>query len=331
MNFSMEYRKNQEDQYLEMLNEQLRYIFSNLDEENFSDDISRKYARKDERFSIIEANTEKISWVIADGEKESEFSITPRMSELLSDNIVIEGIVKFTDLSGEGTTTIHGSNIVTGEISAEMIKGGTLAATTLSGGTITGTKIVGANITGGTIKAGEVNGSNYVGGVLDINGRLYADVNRTRIGDFFVSFNKAYHFQDIKYKFIVDAGVVNCVSVTTDSTGETYSDRRLKENIKQIDGEKAYQFIKNLRAVTYRRIDTGEDEVGFIAQEVEEELKKMDLDWPIVGENGYKTISYESFVPVIAAAVKWRANDKVRRKQNKTDRQFVERDTDNGN
>ena len=41
-------------------------------------------------------------------------------------NIELTGLVKFRDLSGEGTTEINGANIVTGTLSADKILGGTL-------------------------------------------------------------------------------------------------------------------------------------------------------------------------------------------------------------
>lgn len=294
--------------YLFSLNMQLRYMFSNIDpEENFADpDLN--YVRQDESFSIIEAGAKKISWILSDGESESSFSLSPKMIELLSENVKIEGLVKFTDLENEGSSIINGGNIATGTLKADIISGGTLEATTLSGGTITGTAINGAKITGTTITAGTTKGNSYVGGVLNIANRLYADSNRTRIGDFFASFNKAYHFQDILYSFIVDAGEVTCVSVTTTGTDETYSDRRLKENIETIPLDLAEWFIGKLRPVSYERIDTGEKEIGFIAQEVEGILKEKNLSWSLVGEhNDYKTIAYESFIPLITAAIQRKA------------------------
>lgn len=294
--------------YLFTLNMQLRYMFSNIDpEENFSDpDLN--YVRQDESFSIIEAGAEKISWILSDGESEGSFSLSPRMIELLSENVKIEGIVKFTDLEKEGSTVIHGGNITSGTLKADRIRGGTLEATTLTGGTITGTTINGATVTGTTITAGNVKGNSYVGGVLDIANRLYADVNRTRIGDFFVSFNQAYHFQDIKYTLEVTKGEVSCVSVTTTGTGETYSDRRMKENIETISPESAKWFIEALRPVSFNRTDINEPGIGFIAQEVEELLEKQGVSWSLTGEHkGYKTIAYESFIPIITAAIQRKA------------------------
>ena len=58
-----------------------------------------------------------------------------------SANITLSGLVKFTDLSTSGSTTINGSNITTGTINANLITTGTLSANRLNGGTITGSSI----------------------------------------------------------------------------------------------------------------------------------------------------------------------------------------------
>ncbi len=72
-----------------------------------------------------------------------------------SANITMNGLVKFTDLSNSGSTTINGSNITTGTIDASKvnvtnlnasnIKSGTITGRTISGGTITGTQITNGN------------------------------------------------------------------------------------------------------------------------------------------------------------------------------------------
>lgn len=58
-----------------------------------------------------------------------------------SANITLSGLVKFTDLSTRGSTTINGSNITTGTINADLITTGTLSANRLNGGTISGSSI----------------------------------------------------------------------------------------------------------------------------------------------------------------------------------------------
>lgn len=302
MKFNVKYDESGKiEDYLFLLNEQLKYMFSNIDDENFSEDLSKRYVRKDKNFSIVEANARKISWVIKEN-NEGGFTLSKRAIELFSKDIKIEGAVKFSDLSGNKTTEIHAGNIKTGKISADRIRGGTLNGVTLNGSRIISTTINSANVYGTKINAGNIIGTKFSGGTLNF-GKLYADSNRTRIGDFFCSFNKTYNFQDIKYTFVVQRGDVHLVRVTTTSTGNTYSDARMKKNVKEIK-EEASEFIKRLNPVTFTRKDTKEEGIGFIAQEVEELLNEMGLEWSITNENGdYKTIGYESFVPIITAAV----------------------------
>lgn len=307
MKFTINYTAGDDEKkirdYLFMLNEQLRYMFSNIDpEENFSESLN--YIKNDMSFSIIENAAKKISWIISDGESESDFSLSPEAVELLSNEVKIEGLVKFSDLEKAGSTVINGANIKTGTLSANRISGGTLKSVTLSAGTITGSTINGAKVQGTSITAGTITGNHYSGGVLNISERLYADSNRTRIGDFFCSFNKAYHLQDIRYTFVVDYGEVTCVSMTSTYSGGTYSDERLKENIASIPTKTAKEFIESLRPVLYYRTDTKEEGIGFIAQEVKTLLEEKELEWALTGEHrGYLTIAYESFIPLITAAI----------------------------
>ena len=86
------------------------------------------------------------------------------------------------------------------------------------------------------------------------------------------------------------------------------SDRRLKEDITQI--ENAGETVDKLRGVRFKWRDewfkenevilAHQDDMGFIAQEVEEVVPEM------VSEkgNGYKGISYHKLVPLLLEAVK---------------------------
>lgn len=82
-----------------------------------------------------------------------------------SANISMSGLVKFTDLSGAGSTTINGSNITTGTIDASKVTVKNLNASNITSGTITGRAISGGTITGTSI----TNGSNFS---VDKNGNM---------------------------------------------------------------------------------------------------------------------------------------------------------------
>lgn len=80
-------------------------------------------------------------------------------------NITLSGLVKFTDLSGSGTTTINGSNITTGTISAARLDSSVITTSNFSAQTVNANKIT----------AGSINASNgiTIGGFTIGNYSLY--------------------------------------------------------------------------------------------------------------------------------------------------------------
>lgn len=78
------------------------------------------------------------------------------------------------------------------------------------------------------------------------------------------------------------------------------SDRRLKDEIKELDVEKSAKFINSLKPCEYVWKDTDIKHHGFIAQEVEEIS-----DWDIVTENneGIKALSYIDIIADLVATV----------------------------
>ena len=85
-------------------------------------------------------------------------------------NITLSGLVKFTDLSGTGTTTINGSNITTGTISAARLDSSVITTSNFSA----------QNINANKITAGSINASNgiTIGGFTIGNYSLYGTTNR---------------------------------------------------------------------------------------------------------------------------------------------------------
>ena len=71
------------------------------------------------------------------------------------DKIDISGYVTFTDLKTSGSTTINGSNITTGYISADRISGGTIDADTINVSNLNA-----ANLTKGLINANRISDAN---------------------------------------------------------------------------------------------------------------------------------------------------------------------------
>lgn len=69
----------------------------------------------------------KIDWVIKSGTSSTNFTLTDRTISLISSNINLTGYVTINSLKAGGTTTIDGSRITTGTISADRIDTNSLA------------------------------------------------------------------------------------------------------------------------------------------------------------------------------------------------------------
>lgn len=69
--------------------------------------------------SEIDMNIQQISLSVENGESSSKITLLANGAEIHSELISMYGLVKFTDLSDSGNTTINGGNIVTGKISSE--------------------------------------------------------------------------------------------------------------------------------------------------------------------------------------------------------------------
>ena len=87
------------------------------------------------------------------------------------DKIDISGYVTFNDLKTSGSTTINGSNITTGYISADRISGGTIDANTINVDNLNA-----ANLTKGLINANRISdASNYLSNLYATN--VYTAIN----------------------------------------------------------------------------------------------------------------------------------------------------------
>jgi len=98
---------------------------------------------------------------------------------------------------------------------------------------------------------------------------------------------------------ISEAGAVSITrsNLTVAGTVTANSDIRLKTNIETISD--ALNKVLNLRGVIYDRIDSGERQIGVIAQEVEAVLPEL------VHENdGTKSVAYSNMVAVLIEAIK---------------------------
>lgn len=155
--------------HLFMLNDQLRYMFNNLNpEDNYSDKALVKYIENNEKIAEIDISVNHIKLAMVNkGNIISTINLSEEGVAIKGDKIKLEGTVTAnnyfrintdgsmhcTNANINGTLTgsnINASNIIGSNINATTIKGSDIEGSTIRGG-----NIIGANITGGSIK-GEV-------------------------------------------------------------------------------------------------------------------------------------------------------------------------------
>lgn len=81
-------------------------------------------------------------------------------------------------------------------------------------------------------------------------------------------------------------------------TGESWSDIRLKEGIKDIDGEKVLSLFRRLRPVEYQLKGNADRKIGYIAQELDKAFKDSDLPSIVRQEGEYLTVPYAEMIPL---------------------------------
>lgn len=120
--------------FLFQLMEHQRYLFNNLDTRNFNptglanwenqitEPIYGRIADVAENVSAIVQKVNSITLSVANKETSSTITLKAGDTTIASQKIAMSGLVTFKALSQEGATTINGSNITTGTLSAESIK-----------------------------------------------------------------------------------------------------------------------------------------------------------------------------------------------------------------
>jgi len=86
------------------------------------------------------------------------------------------------------------------------------------------------------------------------------------------------------------------------------SDEKLKENIETI--ENALDKVLNLRGVEFDRVDTGEHQIGVIAQEVEKVIPEVVYPKGPAPDYETKSVAYANLVGLLIEAIK-EQNDRI--------------------
>lgn len=262
--------------------------------------ITSEISYMDRDISRISQKVDNIRLEVSNGESSSWIDLTVDGVEVSSQKIQFTGDVVFANDLYDGTTTISGDCIRTGEISADHIK------------------------LGGKMEVFETLSGNFVGGYMGyMEGQSAAGDTTYGIGiqdDFehsqvicTTSGVRMSHYERTSvtctYNRVSLTGpeiVVNGTLKSADGTIIT-SDRTRKEDICP-DVNRYLDLFDRLRPVSFRLKDRKRRHLGFIAQDVEMAMDAVGIrsqDFAALAvdpESGYG-LRYEEFIPLLVAKI----------------------------
>ena len=163
---------------------------------------------------------------------------------------------------------------------------------------------VGGNIIGG----GSVSSASLVGTALSVSGISTFSNGPVLIGTGTSTGTVDQDLQVIGSAYIsggLGVGVTNNTTagnIVVSGTVTANSDARLKTNVKTIDN--ALEKVLSLRGVEYDRIDTGDHQIGLIAQEVEKIIPQVVYPKQPAPDYETKSVSYQNIVGLLIEAIK---------------------------
>ena len=276
--------------------------------------VSNTYATKttaNQLSSRISQTAKGISLSVSNGSTTSGITIgvtkEDGTTETTSGTIQMNGLVKFTDLSTSGSTTINGSNITTGSINANLITSGSLSANRISGGTINGNNVTVTNINASNITTGTINGRPY-SYTSSSNGRVNLGDNSDGPIMGYRGSTKSWSIAAFttggRFQTFDSSG--NMAAYFNQTGAHTSSDIRYKRHIENIKQEKSIKIITNLTPITYDYNDNSYHR-GLSAQEVEKVLKENEIENQIyeIDKNDRYSLNYTELIPDLINCIKY--------------------------
>lgn len=270
--------------YLRLLNQQLQYCFTDISpEDNFSEESFLKYQETETSIAQLEITMQGFLSQFQDLENEVSSSIKVLNGE-------IELKVSKGDLCSEISATADTIELKTGYITIEtqnfhLLKDGTATFSgIINGGSININDRFVVSSTGSV----QVESTTF-SKQITTNGLLYS--NYMRIS------GEANIEGPLNCRELYVQGDVSC------ETLYMRSDRRLKEGIEDIDPDMALKVVLGLNPVEFEFIGSGERQIGFIAQEVQELRQRVGTDLPLVKGGEYLSIPYANYTALLAGAV----------------------------
>lgn len=303
--------------YLYKLDEELRYLFEHLNpEENFSNEAYVAYRQEFDKIATIEANINEVkaSYVTAESFAELKLTVDGISQSYVGKNNIIQSI----NLSNEGVkisgSAIKLEGLVTANDNFRINTDGSVECVNAKfsgkviGSEISGGKITGAEISGGVFSLANGNFSIDANGNIHIKGAwIEGTTNSSTIGANVIHCNTLVAEDYIDCTSTVNCNKLECQKVFAEllyGTLASMSDRRLKHDIEEIDEGIAGEIIRRLTPVSFCYNAGDVAGIGFIAQEVEEICRDVNVELPLYDEvDGYYCIPYQNFIPVLVKAV----------------------------
>lgn len=270
--------------------------------------INKQITQLEGKMAVVVTNVEEVSATVTDLKTETEAQI-----KILSNEISLK--------VSEGD--------VTNQLNSELkITGNAIELTT--GHFTVNSKNLTINEAGDAIFSGKVTGSSFVGGSINIgNGNFVVDsggkvtsknaliegatingaglVTGTHIVARDTLEGNACNFENVM------AAEIYCHGTVYGADWQYVSDRRSKKNIQSLSPYVCYKIISLLRPVTYEFCQSGIQGVGFIAQEVRDMTRELEISLPLFGyreKDDMYTIPYGNYVAILTGAIQYMSERK---------------------
>ena len=254
--------------------------------ESITSEVTRAKSAENTLRSSITQNAEAIKLKVSNGQVSSQLSVE------------------------SGGVNIRGNRLTWQATNSSMTNDGTLNCKNIvaTNGTFSG-KISGSVIEGSTLKGVEMDTLTLKGGYLYIKSGggfeqeyMYADDDGAQIGDTWI-----FPANPVNCAWNKRQGIMLMSDIVYAGSFIQTSDRKLKKNIKTINIDRALDFVKSLRPVSFNWRDNSREGFGFIAQEAEAAAEKAGLGLPVVEEKPSTkkslAIPYANYTAILAAAI----------------------------
>lgn len=318
-------------EYLRDLTKKIRFLSQTVDEDNFTpEEYSKFYENKTKAVELsydvdafkievtdyesdvtarLQQLANEISLLVSKGDVTNQINISTEKI-LISGNYLKVNSTNFK-LDTDGNLTMAGTiNATSGNFGTFQI------ATDSTGKYLQGDSnsyIDAADLSGTNINATTLNittDADISGCSINFENCKVKTTKNTYFGWFYsddVTVSGTVYCNVARANYVTATGRLSCYDIWSNSEGIAYSDRRLKKDIKPIDGREALNYLMKLRPVMYRLKDEEEQCYGLVAQDV---LRLGDR-WHIVHlhDDGFYSIEYGALDAVLCAALKYQQEE----------------------